>query len=154
MAQEKENKKMKAKAKAAREPKEAPKPEEKKAEEVEKAPEPKAGRTDELGKWYLDEVDFLNWANSVLRMGNLNLHASELRTKLENLRLTYEAERRKFLNQADAFERAAKKRKDEDHAKMMEKMGEKYGVDFKNSNIVLDDETGEIKLIDPIKGWA
>jgi hypothetical protein len=169
-------KKMKAKAKAKAKPKkdnsdvgnagadpeallkelhqEEPKPEEPILEDQTlEASGSKSGRVDELGKWYMDEIDFLKWANSTLRVSNLNLHADKLRTKIENLRLDYEANRVKFLNQADAFEKAAKKRRDEDHAKLMEEMGNKYGVDFSDANIVLDDNTGEIKLIDPSKGY-
>ena len=72
----------------------------KKKEQESKEQEPKepkkrelAGTVDEEGSRYLDEVDLLKWANSILRIKNLRHQGSETRTKLENLRLDYEMKR-------------------------------------------------------------
>ena len=110
-----------------------------------------AGYVDEEGSRYLDEIDLLKWSNSILRIRNLRHQASETRTRLENLRLDYEMKRQQHLIQADAFEKAANSREKNDHVNLMKEMGARYGVEFDDPNIVLDDATGKIKLIDPLK---
>ena len=110
-----------------------------------------AGYVDEEGSRYLHEIDLLKWSNSILRIRNLRHQASETRTRLENLRLDYEMKRQQHLIQADAFEKAANSREKNDHVNLMKEMGARYGVEFDDPNIVLDDATGKIKLIDPLK---
>lgn len=110
-----------------------------------------SGYVDEEGSRYLEEIDLLRWTNSVLRIRNLRHQASEIRTRLENLKMTYEMKRQQHLIQANAFEESAKHRENNIHVELMKEIGARYGVDFDNPNIVLDDETGKIKLIDPVK---
>jgi len=108
-----------------------------------------AGYEDEEGARYLDEIDLLRWQNSVLRIKNLRHQVDALRHQAENIRLTMEAQRSKCLSTAGAFEVSAKNREKNQHINLVKEMGARYGVDFTDKNVVLDDETGKISFINP-----
>lgn len=111
-----------------------------------------AGRVDDEGARYLEEIDFLKWQNSVLRIKNLRHQADSLRQQAENIRLTMETQRGKALSNAGAFEVAAKNREKNNHVELLKEMGARYGVEFTDKNVVVDDETGKIGFIAPPEG--
>lgn len=120
----------------------------------EKTEEPPAkkklsGWVDDEGARHLDEVDLLKLNNSHLRIKNLRFQAEVNKTKSENVRMELETKRLQYLRQADAFDRAARDREHNYHRNMIKEMGARYGVEFDDPNIVIDDESGKIKFIVP-----
>jgi len=103
------------------------------------------GTVDEEGSRYLYEVDLLKWSNSILRIRNLRFQADSMRQKAENVRMQMERQMAKLLSNAGALEESAKRREMNDHVELIKDMGARYGVDFEDKNIVIDDETGKIK---------
>lgn len=119
------------------------------AKEEQKPERKLSGWVDEEGSRYLDEVDLLRLLNSQLRIKNLRYQADSMKQKAENIRMEAENKRANLLRNAISFEESAKYKEKNPHRELVKELGARYGVDFLDTNIVVDDDSGKIKFITP-----
>lgn len=115
--------------------------------EVEEGP----GSYDEMGNYYLDEIDFLRIAALQARKEACEVRARELRTKAENIRLMRTQEIAEHQVQATSFDKAAKT-----HTQTLKdrknELSKKYNINFLDPTVVIDGEFGKVVATDPTRG--
>ena len=109
------------------------------------------GEVDEMGNFYLEELDFLKLQARKERKKACVAQAEALRSKVELIQLKMREEANRFANQAAAYERAAKVHEGSIQDQLTE-LSKKYDIDFKDPTVVVDEEQGKIVATDPTKG--
>lgn len=111
----------------------------------------KPGEVDEMGNYFMEELDFLRLQSRKERRNNCNAQAQALRLKAELTQLKMTNEVNRLVNQAESMEKASRLHNQSIQDQLTE-LSKKYDIDFKDPTVHVDEELGKIIATDPTKG--